>query len=678
MGSGPLMYFSIKMSVADYKSDQIHHLSTFEKAFTERCNHYELFEGVEKVLNLDKFAQSPEFAELIFTLGNKSSLTLLCSTLTKHCDIFKMVNGIRLSNNQISDLSPFEMLPAIDIVMIDLRNNKITDVSQLKHLKKMNLTEMFIANNPITQTDGFMAQIQETLPNIVKVDGVYTRNVLPSLRHLGSGINVIEVIFQGDTIQSAESLPPHIFLKYKTSDMWHQVIINHNGKYGKTDLLMAIFTLLLSHEFYPCHYQIGDKCDSFFIRNCFEQMEFLYMEKLRVPIPCTNDSVTLTYKMNVANFKKEQIDPPECITKAIEASFYLKDKCLNLERFSDRPELNHIELILAAPRTMMHILLKGARSFMTNIEKVVLRDNDLDSSKGMGPLTWMKSLNSIDLSKNKIENIADLEKFPKVGVITSIKLHDNPLCAKYKSPIEYISAVKKLFPDIQTLDGRQLSPDRCCVAQKNYLCSLDTYDLTAQFIRHYFNVYDSNTRGTLSGLYSAKAILSISSNLSGIAGKASNNRLQVYQSKSRNILRMPKAALTKSIIYGSDKIKELWKDWPATQHDFQSFTIDVTYNSPLIVVLTVSGVFKEQGSTLNEEDVLLGFTRTFVLKRVAEGAGFFGHSVQYSIINEMLFIHRPSVYQTKNSFRRVDNMLMDTDDVSTAIDRLLPGLNILN
>lgn len=50
--------------------------------------------------------------------------------------------------------------------------------------------------------------------------------------------------------------------------------------------------------------------------------------------------------------------------------------------------------------------------------------------------------------------------------------------------------------------------------------------------------------------------------------------------------------------------------------------------------------------------------------------GFFGHSVQYAIINEMLFLHRPSVYQTKNSFKRVDNMLMDTEDVSSPIDYL--------
>lgn len=45
--------------------------------------------------------------------------------------------------------------------------------------------------------------------------------------------------------------------------------------------------------------------------------------------------------------------------------------------------------------------------------------------------------------------------------------------------------------------------------------------------------------------------------------------------------------------------------------------------------------------------------------------GFFGHSVQYSIINELLFLHRPSIYQTKNSFQLITNMEIDSEDVST-------------
>lgn len=186
--------------------------------------------------------------------------------------------------------------------------------------------------------------------------------------------------------------------------MWHQVLINHNGKYAKTELLSAIFNSLLSHELYPVFYTTSDKRDSFFVRNCFEQMECLYMAKLKVQMPFTTDAITLTFKMNVATFKKEQIDPAEQIQKAIGNSFNLTDKCLNLERFSSKPEMNHIELILSVPRMMSNILLRAGRAYMTNIEHLILRDNDIDSSKGMHPLTWMKSLRTIDLSKNKVRD----------------------------------------------------------------------------------------------------------------------------------------------------------------------------------------------------------------------------------------------------------------------------------
>lgn len=185
--------------------------------------------------------------------------------------------------------------------------------------------------------------------------------------------------------------------------MWHQVLINHNGKYAKNELLFAIFNSLMSHELYPCYYQTGEKRDSFFIRNCFEQMEVLLKnEKLKIQMPFSNDRITLTYRMNVANFKREQIDAAICIQNAIESSFNLTDKVLNLERFSSKPELVHIELLLYVPQMLSNILIKGARSFLLNIETLILRDNGIESSKGMHPLTFMKGLKSIDLSKNKV------------------------------------------------------------------------------------------------------------------------------------------------------------------------------------------------------------------------------------------------------------------------------------
>lgn len=129
------------------------------------------------------------------------------------------------------------------------------------------------------------------------------------------------------------------------------------------------------------------------------------------------------------------------------------------------------------------------------------------------------------------------------------------------------------------MDGRTLSPDGCCVAQKNYLCSIDTYDLTDQFIRHYFSIYDSTTRTALHGLYGKQAIMSISSNFSGLTSKTTDPHIKLYLSKSRNILKMASASMVKSTFYGPDDIIQMWKTLPQTNHDFQSFLIDLTYCS---------------------------------------------------------------------------------------------------
>lgn len=146
--------------------------------------------------------------------------------------------------------------------------------------------------------------------------------------------------------------------------------------------------------------------------------------------------------------------------------------------------------------------------------------------------------------------------------------------------------MKKIFPHIQRLDGRNLSPEGSCVPQRNYLCSIDSYDLIEQFVRHYFGVYDSNTRATLLGLYSKTAILSISSNFSGLTSKSNDGRLKFYQSKSRNILRISQPAMVKTCFHGHEQLKQLWKDLPQSMHDYKSFTIDVTYYSVSVTLLT--------------------------------------------------------------------------------------------
>lgn len=184
--------------------------------------------------------------------------------------------------------------------------------------------------------------------------------------------------------------------------MWHQCIIQHDGKFSKAQLLTALFNYLTSHEFYPCHYKSDTERDSFFIRDCAEQMEILYNAKMRLTVLSSCEPVKLTFKMNVANYKKGQINPTDRISQAIGSCFNFMDKSFNLERFSNNSELENIEIYLSNPRTMTYVLLQGARRFLSNIESLKLANNGIKTVKGMHPLNWMKTLKAIDFSNNLV------------------------------------------------------------------------------------------------------------------------------------------------------------------------------------------------------------------------------------------------------------------------------------
>lgn len=75
---------------------------------------------------------------------------------------------------------------------------------------------------------------------------------------------------------------------------------------------------------------------------------------------------------------------------------------------------------------------------------------------------------------------------------------------------------------------------------------------------------------------------------------------------------------------------------------------------PQMVVVTVNGLFKEHGLSINEDEMLLAFVRTFVLVQSETKQGLRGLSVCYKISNEQMLIYRPSVLQIKNAFPTLD------------------------
>lgn len=87
-------------------------------------------------------------------------------------------------------------------------------------------------------------------------------------------------------------------------------------------------------------------------------------------------------------------------------------------------------------------------------------------------------------------------------------------------------------------------------------------------------------------------------------------------------------------------------------------------------------MFKENGSSLNDEEAVFGFSRTFVIAKHADGLGMFHACEEYQILNDIVVFYRPSMQQLSNSFKagRPNAVSNDTSDV-TEDDKL--GLEII-
>lgn len=238
---------------------------------------------------------------------------------------------------------------------------------------------------------------------------------------------------------------------YKTPvvQSWHQVIVQHNGKYSQAQVLDFLFEAIAPNELLPCYYKSESSTDSFFVRDCFDALETLFDKKLRLKAP-TGDTLNLTFKMRVSDIKENHLDPTRMIQSVVNMGYDIMNCTLNLERFEQNDLLENIICRLSVPRTLGNILTYAGRRYSNNVEKLSLAYNGLKSTRGMHPILWMKSLKEVDLSNNKIEDIKQIESIPK-GTLTALWLEGNPLCLKYAGANSYITAVKDIIPALVKL-----------------------------------------------------------------------------------------------------------------------------------------------------------------------------------------------------------------------------------
>lgn len=89
----------------------------------------------------------------------------------------------------------------------------------------------------------------------------------------------------------------------------------------------------------------------------------------------------------------------------------------------------------------------------------------------------------------------------------------------------------------------------------------------------------------------------------------------------------------------------------------------------------MNGLFRESGSCLNEEDLFLGFARTFVICKQTDNLGMFHASEEFQITNDILLFYRPTIPQMNSAFGTAQVASMADDDEVTEDDK--QGLEII-
>ncbi|XP_055911475.1 nuclear RNA export factor 2 [Eupeodes corollae] len=666
MPNGSTLKLEVLLNVGVYKFGQISPSRRIEKALAG------LFKKLEKggILNLNEFGKNPEFSDIVVNLQNKAVFEAVCRSVFRNEEQFRRVNGLRLKNNNISSLQPLKVFNGCEFDVLDLSGNRLHSSSRIcKDLKEIKIELLFLEGNPVTEGEDYPLNLKNLFKNFVKLDGRTVEELKTMPKQLEKDDD------DGNTVAKLiDPNKPNRLKKYENNDNWNSITITNPNNYGKREILDAFFDALPQElgEIYPCNYIEEPQEHTFFVRECYEQLKFLVNNcKLQIQGPDPNsERLTLQLRMNVKNFDNDPLDAVKAIAKAITQRFFEKDRLLDLEDLNSAAGLENVELNLRSPRVLNRVLTQASNRFAKKILELRLGRNRIWSCNFAKPFLQMLHLRVLDLSYNNLKDFSDfleLEKLP----IKALILNGNPLCDSYTYAPEYIKATKAMFPEITKLDNIELGSLSLLKTKKNFLCDLNGYDLVQQFVNHYFTLFESENRLDLKEMYHPKAIFSMTCNYS--LAKLNNHttkRISRYTNLARNILKMSDfSRAVASLHSGYDEICQALVAIPNVEHDVVGFTTDTTILNDNMFVITITGVLKDLAQSAIDPDIILAFSRIFVLTPFIKDTGILGCSSEFQIINDLFSVSNPSEWQLQNSFKFSRNPIIKKEKTLTSEDK---------
>ncbi|EDS33177.1 conserved hypothetical protein [Culex quinquefasciatus] len=428
---------------------------------------------------------------------------------------------------------------------------------------------------------------------------------------------------------------------------WFEVKIPYGHKYEKDFILRSLLQAIQPQLFIPHYWKVEDTAVSFYIED-FTAAETLQRMDRTIGLPDGRKMIVIVRNGSPQCTVNEQLK--ERMKLAMVKRYNPATKALNLEKFHADPDLADIHCALTRPQIMM-AAFDVIKENIPDLEALNLNDNKLHMLDHFKLLDKKApNLKILYMANNKIPYVTALDSLKNLALV-EINLEGNQLKERIKDPTVYVSEVRKRLPKVIKLDNMDLPPpigfdvedddNKLPPAKASFLCDAAGADIVRQFLEQYFIIYDSDNRQPLLEAYHEHAMISLT--VVNSPAQTSQQRLQAYLTYNRNIsIKRDLETRCRYLKMGRLPVVSFLSELPNTKHDPQSFVVDLTLFTPQLLLLTVTGVFKERKPAVINEPYR-SFQRSLVIVPGATGG--------FCIRNEVIHINNTTRLQDEKAFK---------------------------
>ena len=434
---------------------------------------------------------------------------------------------------------------------------------------------------------------------------------------------------------------------------WYKVTIPYGHKYDKDYIINNLLSYIAPETFLPIMYRVFGSEANFYVDD----------EKIAVALlDCdrkitTTDGYKLLVKVSKSPFPQCEIDAKlkERLKQAMAKRYMHATNALDLSRFHRDPDLISDYFCALFQSPILKAVLDIVSEYIPDLEALNLDGNKLQTTQNLNILNrkFLK-LKILYIGDNRIKDINQLDIIKDLK-LEELKLAGNPICNKYKSrQNDYISDVRKRFPKLLRLDGMDLPKpilfdvvdegNKIPLSQRMFVANAKAQEVASQFLQQYFLIFDSENRQPLLDAYVEHACFSMTvsypphytNKLNGYLMENRNLMENKNLMDNRNLYRTNDTNRKQKLLkHGRLPVVSFISEMPQTSHYLHTFTMDISLITDGIMLITVTGLFKELDK---KEQPVRYFNRTFII--VPEGNG-------YCIRNEQLHISQPTDAQLK-------------------------------